>query len=362
MFNLGTLLQVSALTMGVASATPISNAKETNVLTTKNQNIVNNYTETLQQVNNSSQTWTGYDLNEWTYQYTETETKTNYSYNSNYINVMATKYQSTFSYTINNNFCIGYGNELHINTQENKNYYERITRSTFVFQLTPYNYNIDTETTIQLYNVISSYLDEYNTEINYSDKYLYKSVYTTSQADWSTYLNRQIVQYQCNVLINEIEDINNNFYYTKQNYKEEISNYGITPYNDITELQLTPKKTNYVIIDEVIAVNAYAYDQFNQEYEELEQNVIPLKTNNYAYGNITISGTNIIPDETYEVIDLPGLMWEILTMPFAFISQAFNLTLFPGTPYQVNISNLFLSIIAVITFVWLITFFLKLKG
>ena len=65
---------------------------------------------------------------------------------------------------------------------------------------------------------------------------------------------------------------------------------------------------------------------------------------------------------TYEVIDLPGLMWDILTMPFAFVSQAFNLTLFPGTPYQINIANLFLSLIAIVTFVWLISFFLKLKG
>lgn len=360
MFNLTNLITSCMLATGVATTTPVYHAD--NLPSTQAQNIVNNYSETLQQVNTTSQTYTGYDLNEWTYQYTETETKTNYAYNSNYINVLATKYQSTFSYTVNNEFCLGYGNEIIMNGQENKNYYERLTRSTFVFQLTPYNYNIDTETTIQLYSVINNYLDEYNDTIGFNDKYLYKSVYTTSQADWSEYLNRQIVQYQCNVLINEIEDVNNNFYYTKQNYKIELDNYGLTPYNDITELQLTPKKTNYVIIDEVIALNAFAYDPFNQEYESLQQKVIPMKTGMNGYGNITISGTNIIPDSTYEVIDIPGLMWEILTMPFSFVSQAFNLTLFPGTPYQVNISNLFLSIIAIIVFVWLISFFLKLKG
>lgn len=51
---------------------------------------------------------------------------------------------------------------------------------------------------------------------------------------------------------------------------------------------------------------------------------------------------------TQEVIDLPRLMWEILSMPFAFISTAFNLTLFPGTPYSINFTNLFMVIILVL--------------
>ena len=111
-----------------------------------------------------------------------------------------------------------------------------------------------------------------------------------------------------------------------------------------------------------MSVTAYEYDQFNDTTEQITDNMIPMKTSLYDFYDATISGTNIIPSGTYEVIDIPGLMWQILTMPFAFVSQAFNLTLFPGTPYQLNISNLFLSIIAVAVFIWLISFFLKMKG
>ena len=55
-----------------------------------------------------------------------------------------------------------------------------------------------------------------------------------------------------------------------------------------------------------------------------------------------------------EVVDIPGLMFTVLTMPFAFISQAFDLTLFPGTAYQINISNLFLGLIGVAILLWVL--------
>ena len=66
-----------------------------------------------------------------------------------------------------------------------------------------------------------------------------------------------------------------------------------------------------------------------------------------------------IVNVTQEMINLPGLMWDILAMPFSFISQAFNLTLFPGTPYQINFANLFLSIFGVLVFIFIFKLILK---
>lgn len=60
-----------------------------------------------------------------------------------------------------------------------------------------------------------------------------------------------------------------------------------------------------------------------------------------------------------EIVDIPGLMWTVLSMPFAFISQAFNLTLFPGTPYAVNFSNLILCIFGVMVFIFIFKIVLK---
>ena len=60
-----------------------------------------------------------------------------------------------------------------------------------------------------------------------------------------------------------------------------------------------------------------------------------------------------------EIVDIPGLMWNVLSMPFAFISQAFNLTLFPGTPYSINFSNLFLTIFGGLVFIFIFKLILK---
>ena len=229
-------------------------------------------------------------------------------------------------------------------------------------QITPYNYNIDTECVIHLQSKIDTLIDQYNIETQLGQKYLHKQVYTTTE-NWASYINQQIVRYQCNVIVNDIEDINNGFYYTKVGSITTPGNMGVSVnYYDYTEINLTPNRTNYIVIDYVLSVTAYEYDQFNDTTEQITDNMIPMKTSLYDFYDATISGTNIIPSGTYEVIDIPGLMWQILTMPFAFVSQAFNLTLFPGTPYQLNISNLFLSIIAVAVFIWLISFFLKMKG
>lgn len=61
----------------------------------------------------------------------------------------------------------------------------------------------------------------------------------------------------------------------------------------------------------------------------------------------------------YEVVDVGGLMFDILTMPFTFISRAFSLTLFPNTPYSVNIAQLFLAIFAGLVFIFIIRKFIN---
>lgn len=61
----------------------------------------------------------------------------------------------------------------------------------------------------------------------------------------------------------------------------------------------------------------------------------------------------------YDVIDLPNLMFTILTMPFSFVSQAFNLKLFPNTPYYIDVSSLFLAIVATMTFIFIIKLILN---
>lgn len=74
---------------------------------------------------------------------------------------------------------------------------------------------------------------------------------------------------------------------------------------------------------------------------------------------IRIFGSYTTAQVVQEIVDIPGMMWEILTMPFAFISTAFNLTIFPNTPYAVNISNLVLTIFGVLVFVFIFKLLIK---
>lgn len=66
-----------------------------------------------------------------------------------------------------------------------------------------------------------------------------------------------------------------------------------------------------------------------------------------------------VPQPTIEVVDIAGLLWQILGMPFAWISTAFNLTLFPGTQYSINIAALFMEIIGVLILIFILKKMLK---
>lgn len=63
-----------------------------------------------------------------------------------------------------------------------------------------------------------------------------------------------------------------------------------------------------------------------------------------------------------EIIDLPSLIFTIITLPFTFINTAFNLTLFQGTPYQINFANIISLIIGGLILIYIIKLIMQLKG
>lgn len=65
---------------------------------------------------------------------------------------------------------------------------------------------------------------------------------------------------------------------------------------------------------------------------------------------------------TYEVIDIWGLMSAVLSMPLTFLTQAFSVTVFAGTPYAFSVSSIIVGlfgILLVFAIVKLIMGFLK---
>ena len=78
----------------------------------------------------------------------------------------------------------------------------------------------------------------------------------------------------------------------------------------------------------------------------------------WAIDSISVSNTTPIYRE-YETIDLPSVIFTIFTLPFTFMTKAFDVTIFPGTSFQVNFSNLVMLILGGITFIYIIHFLFK---
>lgn len=225
-------------------------------------------------------------------------------------------------------------------------------------EITPYNLNTNTQITLQIHlNIVANYTTSGETDAAIRiDSYRYIS----TQSNLSWLLNRQdwnatgkVYEWQTS-----LESPNNAYIYTK------TADHTFLGYVNDLQGRVITKTFTYTI--NVSTETMYFVWYFFPTYVEDSQ----LQMESYyakgqgvkmtAADGITVTGTMIIPTGSYEVIDIGGLMFTILTMPFSFISQAFNLTLFPNTPYAVNISNLFITIIAVMLFVWLLSIIIKL--
>lgn len=194
------------------------------------------------------------------------------------------------------------------------------------------------DTSVQKYFNMSSWTTSYwNYEaeiINPQNGYLYES--RQLQQNISNTMNEQVKTFNIDVQINP----------TRRNYYLIF----LTP---IINWETQPVYTTYTEYAEAPGPNKWTWLQTTNNNE--------LWTNPQAHAPLTMSGTYVVNPSTMEVIDIPGLMFQILTMPFTFISMAFNLTLFPGTPYQVNISSLLLTIIGLAILIMILTIIIKAK-
>lgn len=112
--------------------------------------------------------------------------------------------------------------------------------------------------------------------------------------------------------------------------------------------------------------NEYYFVVLNQCDNELGANYINRQIlENSPQNKFTLSMSYEINNNTgntgikIEVIDLPSVMFTILGMPFTFISTAFNLTLFPNTPYQIDIGNAILGILTLLIVLFIMKIIIK---
>lgn len=231
--------------------------------------------------------------------------------------------------------------------------YSNDAQGMIILQLTPYN--INTATTLNLTLTIDIKTQIVGTTNN--QQYYINDIIYRSEQDWSFLLNRQDWNTTGKVydLKQELENPTNAYIYQKT---ENSTFFEYTNNMQLQSPKTFTKNITLTINTNIVYYVYYFYPSIRElagGYEQYKSTGRGITLND----NIYINGTMVIPTGTYEVVDIGGLMFTILTMPFSFISQAFNLTLFPNTPYQVNISNLFLVIIAVLIFTWLISIIIK---
>ena len=204
--------------------------------------------------------------------------------------------------------------------------------------------------TEQVYSSFNNNFDEY---IQTLSDYFNKNPNSLVADDPYTYRSKILQEMNVNGTINT---------YNTNNYNGWAEGNIATCYGiDIEEaITLFPNQNLYIVNDcsfertrkdyEAYINDAPYTDIFDWEYEyDLE--IYEWRERGWLY-----------TPTTYEVINIPDIMFTIVSMPFTFISRAFNLTLFPNTPYAVNIGNIFLSIIAILTFIFVLKILLKLKG
>ena len=128
-------------------------------------------------------------------------------------------------------------------------------------------------------------------------------------------------------------------------------------YQDIT--YNGPTEITYYLFKAHVDYNWKNYNNYTEEQIDIEYGYDNRSSGMDATWDMLKANTPAPPPTDYEIVDIGGLMFDILTMPFAFVSQAFNLTLFPNTAYSINVSSVFLAIFAALTFIFIIKKFIK---
>lgn len=157
-------------------------------------------------------------------------------------------------------------------------------------------------------------------------------------------------------------------------YKKWNINFS-TSYGDSTALQIgtgTDQYGNFYFMDYLWNTDVYPtyYYSPNQNYTHWLSNeamTITIRSGtdvtnpqliSWLQNNSNLNNAVKPPNiENGNFMPLQNLMLQILTMPFTFITQAFNVTLWPNTPYEFNISNFILSLIAIATILFIIKLF-----
>lgn len=109
--------------------------------------------------------------------------------------------------------------------------------------------------------------------------------------------------------------------------------------------------------NEVSNFGTISQSQHSEWYNKLYNKVGYVSTNSgYAVASMPVTPPDI---ENGNFMSLTGFILNILTLPFTFLSQAFDLTLWANTPWAFNIKNAIFVVIGIMAFIFIIKLFTR---
>lgn len=109
--------------------------------------------------------------------------------------------------------------------------------------------------------------------------------------------------------------------------------------------------------NEVSNFGTITEQQHEEWYNKLYRKVGYVSTNSgYAVASMPVTPPDI---ENGNFMSLTKFILNILTLPFTFLSQAFDLTLWANTPWAFNIKNAIFVMIGIMTFIFIIKLFTR---
>lgn len=183
------------------------------------------------------------------------------------------------------------------------------------------------------YNEIATSLTDFDIAINDT---------TTNNPTYSNITN-YVNQTKIEIEDEGISSINKVFYYAQTQAKSQTLSIVYNGNTITTNEEITEWIENFY--ETIEGVNTFNWNLNGTTKKELKSTI----SLNVDTGTATTS----------EVIDIGGLMWDIIGMPFTFINMAFNVTLFPGTIYEFNIGTLFKGLIAILAILFVIKLFTR---
>lgn len=148
----------------------------------------------------------------------------------------------------------------------------------------------------------------------------------------------------------EISDIDTQVFIPNSNVMEYHTNY-------YQSLETNKQIDRNIVGNTIYACYTICFNKW--DYEADQPNYTPVK---FINSNGTLPIKVEYTSAPTEVIDIASLLFTIISLPFTFITNAFNLTLFIGTPYQINVSDIIMFILAGLTLIFIIKTITKLKG